>query len=179
MIITENILRDMVAQMPEIVLQRDELGNPVISRKPVFHWGDRHELVKFLALKKDDAYPLVWLMLGKDKYVSNENIVDRECVFILATRETRKDLLYSERYALSYDIVLNPLLNYLLQGLRNSDVTNILDDEVMVERHPDYTESYYKNDNDNFTIDLWDAIRVTVDVEFNKNCLKEISWQTI
>ena len=171
MIITEERIRDIVSQMPKIRVNDD------VSSIPNFHWGDRSELVKYLELKKDAAYPLIWLLPSVDNHVNNGFLCNKECMFIVATRETRKDLMNNERFDISYRVVLNPVLDYLLQGLDGSTISRLISSDWSVERLPDFTESYYKNDNDNYTIDLWDAIKFTCDVEFNNHCLKEILWQ--
>lgn len=172
MIIAENILRDIVYQMPEIRINDD------VKRQPNFHWGDRHELVKYLELKSEEAYPLIWLLLGVENHKDRGSVCFRDCELIIATRETDKTLLNSQRYLKSFETVLNPVLDLLVEGLQSSSTTRIVNDSWSIERRPDYTESYYKNDNDNFTIDLWDAIKLLCEVEFNNNCQNTILWQT-
>lgn len=171
MIIVEERVREICGQLPKIRINND------VTKQPRFHWGDRNELVKFLELNKEDSYPLVWLMTGIDNHIERGRLCQRECQFVLATRETDKSLLNDIRFDKSFAVVLNPLLDYLLQGLNNSSISRIENESWTVERRPDYTESYYKNDNDNYTIDLWDALKLTVEVEFNNHCLNEITWQ--
>ena len=170
MIIVEDKIKAIVELVPVIQV------NATYSSKPKFHWGDRHELIKYLKIKKDNAYPLVWLMLGEDEHFDNGLLCTRDCVFVIATRETNKDLLYDDRFLKSYQTVLNPVLKNLVDALKNSSTTRLVDGSYRVERKPDYTESYYKNDNDNYTVDLWDAIRLSISVEFNSNCLNPIKW---
>lgn len=173
MIIVEEKISSIVEQMPKIQVNSD------YTTRPKFHWGDKHELVKFLELNKDDSYPLIWLLLGADVHVERGHLCKRQCEFVLATRETNKDLLNHQRFEKSYKFVLNPLLEYLIDGLKSSSISRVAEDTWTVQRVPDYTESYYKNDNDNYTIDLWDALKLTISVEFNTNCLNAItSWQT-
>lgn len=171
MIVTEERIRDIVSQMPKIEI------NPDYSAYPKFHWGDRKELVKFIEINKEDSYPLIWLLLGEEHHIDRGFLCERECMFVIATRETNKSLLNHERFEKAYKIVLNPVLDLLLQGLDNSSVSRIVNANWRVQRMPDYTESYYKNDNDNYTIDLWDALKLEVLVEFNNNCLNKITWQ--
>lgn len=171
MIIPEDIMREIVEQIPAIQV------NATLTKKPNYHWGDRHELTKYLTVQKDSAYPLIWFLAGLDEHTDNGNYVERECVIIIATRESNRALLNDERLKKSYEVVLNPLLDYVVHGLRSYSRTDILREEWKVERKPDYSESYYKGDNDNYTIDKWDAIRLTIDVRFNMlNCKTVISW---
>jgi hypothetical protein len=171
MIIVEERIREIIEGIPKIFVNDD------VTTKPKFHWGDRYELVKYLEINKDDSYPLIWLLLGIDNHTERGRLCTRECEFIIATRETDKSLMNDVRFNKSFTIVLNPLLEYILQGLNNSSISRIVEESWSVERRPDYTESYYKNDNDNYTIDLWDALKLTVEVEFNNHCLKTITWQ--
>ena len=173
MIVIEERISDMVKLMPEITINEDYCS------KPKFHWGDRKELTKYLTLNEDNSYPLIWLLLGIDKYTDRGIRVERECQFIICTRESDKALLNNQRYEKSYKLVLNPLLELFVEGLRNSSISRLTSEDWEVERRPDYTDSYYKGDNDNYTIDMWDAIKLVVNVEFNNNCLKTPkSWQT-
>ena len=172
MIITENILAELVAQIPEIRINDD------VCRQPNFHWGDRHELVKYLEIKSEEAYPLVWLLLGVENHREDGMICRRDCEIIIATRETDKSLLNTQRYLKSFDTVLNPVLKYLIEGLNSFTKTKIVNDQWSIERRPDYTESYYKNDNDNYTIDLWDALKLLCELEFYGNkCSNTIKWK--
>lgn len=168
MIIPEDILREIVEQMPAIVI------NSTLTKAPSYHWGDRHELTKYLTVQQDNAYPLVWLLANDEQHTNNDTFVEKECVIILATRETNKALLNDERLKKSYNVVLNPLLEYMIFGLNSYSKTEILSDTWNVERKPDYNESYYKGDNENYTIDLWDAIKLTIDVRFRNNCKRNI-----
>ncbi len=171
-IIVEDRIKEIVAQMPKIRINDDN------TKKPNFHWGDRRELGKYLELKRSDAYPLIWLLLSQDNHTERGFLCSRECEFIIATTETRKDLLNDERFENSFEFVLNPVLEYLIQGLGSSSIARIQNESWSVERRPDYAENYFKGDNENFTIELWDALKFTCDVEFNNHCLKTIKWQT-
>ena len=170
MIIVEESLKKLIEQIPEIQI------NAALSRKPSFHWGDELELGKYIKLRDGAAYPLIWLLPGEDTYISKGgaryNKVERICSFVLATRETRKELLNTERYRRSYDIVLNPLLDYLLTCLTKSNIVEQLDNEFIVLREPNYSAESEKN----ATIDIWDAIKFDIKLRFkdNINCLKPV-----
>lgn len=170
MIIVERKIEDIVGQIPYISMRTD------LSRKASFHWGDKKELNRYLELTKDNNYPLIWLLPGADKYNQN-GTATRDCVFIIATRETNVDLFNPARYDKSYHLVLNPLTEYLVEGLRTSSISQIVKDEWEVQRFPNYSESEHRDENDNVTIDLWDAIKLSCSVQFNNNCLNIIKWQ--
>ena len=167
MIVTEHSIRAIVATIPAIDMR------PTLSKTPSFHWGNKAELARYLKLKKKAAYPLVWLLPSADDYSGNGQQVDKDCVFIIATKESKTDILNDVRYALAFDVILNPLTNRLIHGLDVSTITDLADREWSITKFPNYSE-----DDASFTNDVWDAIQLTISVRFNNtsNCLKSIDY---
>ena len=170
MIVVEHRLRDIVSQIPGIDLNKDYLGV-----KPKFGWGDKKELNRYLQLKKEGSYPLVWLLPSPENHIDSGQAVKKDCNLIIATLEKDISLFNDQRYLKSYDLILNPLTDYLVQGLRSSSISSIIGDEWSVFRHPNYSEE--SKGDESGTIDLWDAIRLDCTVEINNHCLKQIVWQ--
>ena len=167
MIVTEHRVRDIVGQIPKVRLRAD------LERKPSFHWGGKKELNRYLQKMKDASYPLIWLLPSKDTF-NTDGTAERKCEFIIATRETRTELFNTERYEASFEIVLNPLTEYLVQGLQTSSVSDFTSDDWSLIKYPNYSE----NEKENGTIDLWDATKLICEVRFNNNCLNTIQWQS-
>jgi len=169
MIVTEHVIRAIVGTIPSIQL------NPSLLAKAKFHWGDEDELNRYIQLKKEDSYPLIWLLPSPDNYEGSlgQEVV-KECTFIIATRETRKDLFNDQRYIKSFDLVLQPLTNYLVHGLTVSTITDRTNDAWEIMKFPNYSADSDKNG----TIDIWDAIKLTIEVRFKSNikCLKTINY---
>lgn len=167
MIVTEHNIRSIVETIPSIQM------NANLSKPPSFHWGDKDELMRYLIKKGDSAYPLIWLLPSSDEYSGNGQQVDKDCVFVIATRETRGDMYNDERYINAFATILNPLTDYLIHGLDVSTISNLSDRDWSITKFPNYAEA-----NENYTIDLWDAIQLTISVRFNKtsSCLKTISY---
>lgn len=168
MIVTEHTIRDIIATIPEVQI------NAEVSRKPRFHWGDELELVKFIKLKKTDSYPLIWLLPSTDVYSGIRNqYVEKDCSFVIATREVRQDLLNTERYQLSFDKVLNPLAKYLVKGMSTSNVTEKAEEGFDIFKHPNYSA----DSEENGTIDMWDALKLDIRVKFyGDKCIKPIYY---
>jgi len=166
MIVTEHNIRAIVGTIPSIQTSEGSVS-------PSFHWGDKSELARYLKVKEDSVYPLIWLLPSSDDYSGNGQQVDKDCVFIIATRETRENMFNDERYINSFDTVLNPLTDYLIHGLDVSTISDLGDRDWSVTKFPNYAEA-----DKNYTIDLWDAVELTISVRFNKtsNCLKIISY---
>lgn len=168
MIVVEERLAELFAQLPEIQI------NPTNLNKPFFSWGKKEELNRYV-LKTDDSvlYPLIWLLPTKDDYNRAAELVEKRLILIIATREIRTELYNPQRYKGSFEQVLNPLSEYVIQALENSSTTRVIDSTgIEIFKEPNYSDS-----GENATIDKWDAIRLELDVEFNDNCLKTIKWK--
>ena len=169
MIVVEHFIKAIVETIPEIQL------NPKLKALPKFHWGDEHELNRYIALKKAESYPLIWLLPDSDKYEGwNGKKATRDCSFIIATRETRKELFNDQRYIKTFDLVLNPLTRYLIHGLQTSSITDRMNDGWTITKYPNYSAD---SDKDG-TIDIWDAVKLEMNVRFfgEVKCLKQIQY---
>ena len=167
MIIAEQIIKAIIAEMPEIEI------NSSYSNKIQFGEGSKEELTRWLLMMKDNAYPLVWLLPSPDDYEKFETELHKTCKFVIATRETNKDLFNFTRYNKAFDIVLKPTLDYLLKGLQKSSISRVNGQEWTIEKFPNYSES-----SENSPIDLWDALTLEIDVIFDNDikCLKSINY---
>ena len=167
MIVTEHNIRAIVDTIPTIRI------NNSLSKKPSFMWGNKAQLAAYLKNKKDAAYPLIWLLPSADDYSGNGQQVDKDCVFIIAQRETRQDMYNDERYLKAFATILNPLTDNLIHGLDVSTISNLSDRDWSITKFPNYVEA-----DKNYTIDLWDAVQLTISVRFNNtsDCLKAINY---
>lgn len=168
MIVTEHRLRDLVGLIPSIRI------NDSNNLKPFFGWGNKDELNRTLKEYKSSIYPLIWLLPGKDDYNYKSEKVIKDCSFIIATLETKEDLLNPTRYEYNFKIVLNPLTSLLIEGLRKSSITRVISDNIGIFKQPNYSE--IEKDG---VIDLWDATRIDCKIEINNNCLRDIKWQDV
>jgi hypothetical protein len=169
LIVTEHIIRAIVETIPAIRL------NDAVSQKAKFHWGDEKELNRYIQLKKEDSYPLIWLLPSDDDYegATGQEVV-KDCTFIIATREDDESLFNDQRYIKTYDTVLNPLTDYLIHGLTVSSISERIGNNWKIRKFPKYSAG----SENNATIDLWDATRLTIRIRFNGHldCLKDISY---
>jgi hypothetical protein len=169
MIVTEYSIRDIIATIPSIQINQN------LALKPKFHWGDEQELNRYIQVKKENSYPLIWLLPTSERYEGSsfQNVI-KDCSFVIATRETRKELFNDQRYIKTFDLVLNPLVDYLVQGLTTSNISDRDENEFDLFKHPNYSAE----SEENGTIDIWDAIKLDIRVKFkdNINCLKPIIY---
>ena len=153
MIIIEDMLTADVETMNAIQM------NSSVSKKPSFHSGDELELNRYLALKKDAAYPLIWLLPEEEDHIRYMKAVRRNCTFIIATKETRSELFNNERFANSYKIILNPVAEAFEKLLHKYEIIG----DVKIFKRPNYS-----NSNKNGTTELWDALTIKVEVIFSE-----------
>lgn len=159
MIVFEDVISNIIKQIPA-----DSEGF-----KPKFHWGGQDELNRYIALKSQ-PYPLIWMMEGLEKH-DLKGYVSKDARFIIATRELKVERLNDVRLRESFDKVLNPLLDRLVEGFRKSQTTD-LNLDIQVSKYPNYSEK-----EKNKTIDLWDAIVLDCTIRANNKCQNTIKWQ--
>lgn len=171
MIVIEDILSQIVTRFPTISYAGQE-------RFSKFGWGDKKELNRYLILKQDESYPLVWLLgAAPELHQNNSDLIERDCAIIIATLETRQDLYNPQRYQGAFSQVLNPVADYFMQGIRASSNTRFLnDDTATLTKFPNYSEDSSKTEGG--AIELWDAIRIDCRIEFNGSCANSIKWIT-
>jgi hypothetical protein len=163
MIVVEDILRGIVNQFPSISINGTDYNC-------YFGFGNETELNRYITKSNSNNYPLVWLLPSDDNYNFDSNETAKNISVIIATLERREELMNPERYGASFNYILNPLTDYLIQGLRNSNTTTVTSSNITITKFPNYTES------DGSVIDKWDAVRINCEVLFNNFCLKPIKW---
>ena len=109
---------------------------------------------------------MIWLLPTSERYEGSsfQNVI-KDCSFVIATRETRKELFNDQRYIKTFDLVLNPLVDYLVQGLTTSNISDRDENEFDLFKHPNYSAE----SEENGTIDIWDAIKLDIRVKFKDN----------
>jgi hypothetical protein len=167
MIVVEDKLAALFSQIPEIKI------NDNITKKLTFSWGNELEINRYIEKSKSQCYPLVWLLPTEETYSNSKDLTEKKVSLVIAQLEDRKELYNGQRWKGSYEHVLNPLTNYIIQAFSKSATTRITDSDISIFKHPNYSKK-----NENVTIDRWDATRIDISIEFNnKFCINEIKWQ--
>ena len=167
MIVFEDGIESIVEQIPSID-----------GFKPNFHWGDKDELNRYVTLKKQ-PYPLIWLLIDREEHDLKNQEITRKTKFIIATRENKVDRLNDVRLNESFEKVLIPLVNYLIEGVTKSTKTDFPDRKLGIVKHPNYSgyDTGTRTDQKNYTVDIWDAISIDCNIRMNNNCQNTIKWQ--
>ena len=175
MIVVEDRFEEMIDVIPE-------MNNPNVSEedsfKVKFSFGDSKELISYLINNKSDVYPLIWLVYPVSEEHTLKKVKMDKASFILAVR-TNDSLSNKERFATNYKNVLIPLYNNFTELLERSNIVNIAE-KINVIKYPNYSNE--ENSEENKTVDIWDAIKVTAslsitnahfrkNIRFSKNIL--------
>ena len=158
MIVAEERLNEVFSQIPGIT------GN-----KPVYAWGDQIHLNKWIK-KNPDTYPLIYQISKEEDHDILQNRLTTKWEAVIATRNKNTDLLNDERWAMSFRNELNPIASKIAEGFIKCNFIN-WNHEVKIKRFGNYGEN-----NEHFTVDIWDAILFEATIEITDNCSKPISW---
>ena len=161
MIVVENILSDIFAQLPTIQ-----------GFQPKFNWGSQNALNLYLAqLKQTNKYPLIWLVESAEN-VNTKN-VEKSVKLIIAKQSVHTTNTNPIIWETEFKDVLNPLLANVVKALSNSTQTEIKGNKYKIQRISNYSEDNGKNSK---SIDNWNVIILELDVYFKNNCLKQIKF---
>lgn len=144
------------------------------DKKPVYNWGNELHLLKVLKRYEESGdypYPLIYQVsnTSTQREQSSEATINLE--LIIATRETRVDLLNENRWEYSYKQLLYPVLNNIVT-LFTKGVPFLWEGEYTVREFPNYG-----NGQENFTIDLWDALRFETNITiYGNKCLNNFKY---
>jgi hypothetical protein len=150
----------------------EHVGLDTNSYPIVFKAGDQKELLAFFAQSKGKTnYPLIWLDMPFDeKHYNRKRVKCDELVFILAV-ETNSQMLFSERLETTFKNVLYPLLDSVLDAFNQaSTLSSKLDYRIVL--FGNYSEQAEGLEGE--FVDIWDVIKLSISIEINDNCLREI-----
>jgi len=167
-IVVEDRLKEIFDYLPDMV------GADTNSYTPVFKAGDEHELLAFFNQSQGNTnYPLIWLELPFKEDHKNHNRQKLEVLnlsLILAV-ETNSSMVYSERLETTFKTILYPLLDNILDVMRVSNTLSY-DGNFSITKFANYSDAQIGIDGE--FADIWDAIKLEVDVIINDDCLREI-----
>jgi len=152
------VLADIFDSIPPI-----DMGGREYKLK--FQYGSHEDLMKFLELNRrmnSNAYPLVWLTTPYEVSRDRRGNGSAPTNLIIANLSSQ-DMLNVDRMATSFKLVLFPILDEILYTLKKSKAT----------KYSDYSTTYFFNysPSSKEASDIWDAIKLSLDIEFNPNCL--------
>ena len=127
----------------------------------VFRFGTEEDLQKYLSVKRksgDRYYPLIWL---ETPTVEDSEV---ELNFTLATLNRRTDMGNFDRLKYTFEPTLEPLFDLMRSAIRQSRTFKF---------GPEQYDKNYRGTklfNFNVTPDIWDAITLTLNLRYTREC---------
>lgn len=166
-IIVEDVLEKVLDYLPLM----DKNG---VSYKPLFKIGDHKELLAFFKQTQGNSnYPLIWLeMPFEENHINRKRVKLDSLNFILAV-ETNTEMLYNERLKSTF-LILNDLLDNVLHCFTQANTISY-DLNFNISKYGNYSDVETSGVETKFS-DIWDAVKLTINLEINNNCLREIKF---
>jgi hypothetical protein len=142
MIVVEKFLNDLFVDLPLID-----------GFTTIYKWGNKYHLLKQLELYSKEnktIYPLIYQTSNSSTQGKGE--CETKLNLVLACQNLNVDLTNEQRWAMSYDKVLYPLVKNIENIFRSSGSIT-WNNSYSITEFPNYG-----NGEENFTIDKWDAI---------------------
>jgi hypothetical protein len=130
-----------------------------------FDFGNENDKNNYLVQKNKEGvsiYPLIWLVSGQQEVEIRDGEFETEIDLILATL-TSSTLSNRERLLTTFDSTLFPLHENVIKAFERSGFTKIIEKKPIV-KYFNYSES-----NKTTTLDIWDAIKIGLKIQYN-NC---------
>lgn len=178
MIVPEQRFDELFATLPPVTVNGKDYN-------VLFDFGTETQLYKFLNMKRKEVsvsggniYPIVWLETPLPWNGSDRKITCKP-EFILATLTT-SEISNRERLKVSFEPVLFPLWENIQTALRKSGFSKIQgNSENRTEPHK-RGRLYYnygtEDEQKHKATDIWDAMKIGVDVEITDHCLRTINY---
>ena len=155
MITFEESLGKIVQLLPNVTIG--------VNNYPInYNWGTQELLNKYLILNKENSYPLVWLVVGRDSNDINNKNISRNARIVIATRSMNKEEFNEFQFQTYYKEILYPVQMNLIKALRMSGISQIVNEVYNSEYKPNYSF----NDSEGGLVDIWNAIELTIEISF-------------
>lgn len=165
MIVAEKRFTEVFIQLPEID-----------GFKPVYKWGNEMHLLaqlKAFTKAKQSPYPLIYQLTDgiEEDHNAHQTEMNTEVVFVIACQNLKTELLNENRWAMSYENILFPMVLNIEKALQRAGIFT-WDGGYKLQKFPNYGEL-----GKNKTTDIWDAVRIVIpNIIINANCVNTINF---
>ena len=156
MITFEESLGKLIQLLPVVTI-----GDNDYSIK--YNWGTQEVLNKYLITNKENSYPLIWLIVGRDTNEIKGKNISRNARIVIATRSMNKEEFNEFQFQTYYKEILHPIQLNLIKVLERSGISQIIDDTYNSEFVPNYSFQ----DEAGTLVDIWNAIVLNIEISFN------------
>ena len=170
MIIVEERLKELFATLPDSVYQG--------SSYPVsFDFGSHKDLLRFMnserKFKGGVQYPLIWLETPIERVNFRNNDVELSGLTLVLATLSNSEQSNSQRLETTFKPTLNPLYDNVIKALSKSGFTQIVNNSNVTQTN---YYNYGVDENENQTTDIWDAIKIDLDLIMGNECLRCINY---
>jgi hypothetical protein len=170
-IVVEDVLENVFSYIPDISFEIGGDEYPV-----VFSYGDQIALNTFLKNREQsETYPLIWMLYPFEEDHQKNRLTIDNLVLILAV-PTNSTMENEERLKTTFGNVLFPLFDSIKHCLKTANIITYggADESIQLIKYPNYSESDSKEET--FANEIWDALKLTFDIEIIQTCLKPIKF---
>lgn len=170
MIIVEERLKEMFSKLPTISV--DNKNYPVS-----FDFGSHKDLLRFFNSEQKFqggvSYPLIWLETPIEKTVFRNNYVELSGLTLILATLSNAEKSNSERLEVTFKPTLIPLLDLVMETFKKSGFTQVINSG---QRKETFFYNYGVDEEEHITTDIWDVIRIELDVIMDNKCLRCINY---
>lgn len=146
----------------------------ITNFKPVFKYGDDKELNAFLKLSENatSPYPLIWLVYPyREHHMKTRVRLDLVSLIIAVNAKT--NMLNEQRMEETYKKILIPVCDDVIELFTRANIMNF-PREFDLTKFPNYSNDA-SDGNANYTICIWDAMKLTFSCTLNGVCFRTIT----
>ena len=170
MIIVEDRLKELFATLPDITVGQN-------SYPVSFDDGSHKDLLRFMnserKFKGGVEYPLIWLETPFEEDEARNGEITLSGLTLILSTLSNAQMSNSERREVTFKPTLIPLSKLVLKSLRNSGFTQIINDGN-IKRTKFY--NYGVDETESQTTDIWDVIKIELDIIMDSKCLRCINY---
>ena len=162
MIVVEDKLTTLFDNLPDLTVGGE-------SFKPIFEFGDLKDLNKFLK-QEVKKYPLIWLESGFNESFNEEGVSISPNI-VIATYGLNLSYSNREKLDINFKTVLMPLLENVIKTFERSNIIIFNGSDCKITKYYNYgDESRHE------TTDIWDAIKLEVEITIKDDCIKQVNY---
>ena len=170
MIIVEERLKELFATLPDITVGQN-------SYPVSFDFGSHKDLLRFMNSKRKFEggvqYPLIWLETPFERDIMRNGQVNLSGLTLILATLSNSQQSNSARLENTFKPTLIPLSKLVLESLRKGGFTQIINDGQRKETN---FYNYGVNEEESQTTDIWDVIKIELDVIMDSKCLQCINY---
>jgi len=170
MIIVEERLKELFNTLPDITVGQN-------SYPVSFDFGSHKDLLRYMNSEQKFqggvSYPLIWLETPFDREVKRNGEVNISGLTLILATLSDSEQSNSTRLEVAFKTTLIPLSELVLEALRKSGFTQIINDGQRTETN---FYNYGVDETEHQTTDIWDVIKIELDLIMDSKCLRCINF---